>query len=547
MDRETTVRLRLAAETAAAQRGIADVTRATQALTEAERNYQQMRARTAQLPVPGADLIAQAQAEARRMLQRQASASPPAAQGHPGGMGWLGRAAGGYFALHAAQAGLRSGAGIASALQRDDFTGGQRVQGVLSSLPVLGGVFSALDEFRKAIDGTTETMRRMNRDFAPQMRAIEFGGQQELRRAQGLAQTQAAVNEAAGLAGTPRVGMQLFDRNTLLGQTLAEEERRRMAPRLALRSAQARLAAAQRTHTQAEATYEQVASRFGLGEGDAEQRARAQGLAQQARIAGTPLERLGVVRPGEQAEIGADPMVAFQRRLRGIFETGRLDGGPQQNPAVQRLAVAQAQVADAARQQNELNLLTEAQNRARETGLQLAQRESDVRRAGLELARAELENLRAREQTAAGGARRVGRMTNLEFQYARSAVEHVRQYGLDNSLPETIARARSLAPGLVDRLDERRGILRGQQYGLEGLSPEFRDLSRLPQLRATVDRVEANVTVEMQIDQDRLAERIAGLMTASFDRLVQNIRLRIENDRQRQQGVIAMQQANQNP
>lgn len=513
-DRETTVKLNLAAGGNGKQ-ALDTTAAAAKALTE---QLSRLRAEAGQLArsLPG---------------QGAAAGAPGGPSAGLAGMLRYGLAASGaLMAVHTATMLARSGAGAINTLRRDDLPADRKVESVLGQLPIVGGLISALGELRRAIDGTAETMRRMNREHAFAMRGIELGGQLGRQVFAAGATYRGAAFAAGAFAGVPQVGIGDTGRTTLEQQIAYQEQQRLIPARLGLRSAQAREAGLRGQH---EAARQDAAQAQLAADAARERSRRALRAAQQAARGPAGLSQAQQV-----ALAGARYLVPGALGVDAA-------AGRQGEVEVNRLRTAQEAARALAEEQNALNRLQDANNRSRETGLQLAQAESQARQRQVELSRAELENLRAREQLATSGARRIGAMTPMEREYALQAAQMVQQFGLEGLPRETRERARGLVPGLIGNLEEQEGVRFARERGLAALSPEFRDVGRLEELRrAQVDRVQAEVTVSVQIDEERLAQRIMEIGRDYFRAVQTEARQRFANDQERQRTNLLIQQAN---
>ncbi len=329
------------------------------------------------------------------------------------GMSNLGR-------LGAGIAGAASIYGIKKALdfasdtttQRDDLTGAQKFNHVLNALTM--GISGSLINFRNALDGTTEGMRRAARSLVDRqtVASIQAQNRQELAGMQGNAA--AARARASSLAGASASEMPGFDRWTMAGQQGYEEYQIVTPARDAAEASEREARAARLTEQSAGGRYAQAQARFQ----GAQSRRRSLGGRERSNV---ELENF-------------------------TFDRNQL--GRQQN-------LGSLQVAN----QNEAATFQEMIERRRElerAGVSAADAEYRARRANLDVMRSELEVLSQREQRLTGAASRLGSMNPIDRQLGFAAMRQV-EADFENTTPEVRERARSFAPERFAQLATRFG------------------------------------------------------------------------------------------
>lgn len=190
-------------------------------------------------------------------------------------------------------------------------------------------------------------------------------------------------------------------------------------------------------------------------------------------------------------------------------------------------------------------------NRAKEAGLDLARRESDLRKANIELQKAELSVLQQREARQSGIAGSVGMMGIGERIAGFQAAGLLNQFGFDNAPPEILQLASRIAPGFVQAGAERSGesFIRGQGREFLGdtafgniFGGDFQG-DMLKDIRAKVDKVQADVRISIGLDEQKLARDLAQALGPLLGDLVKQMKLEIETV---QRGITIGNQQRQN-
>lgn len=253
-------------------------------------------------------------------------------------------------------------------------------------------------------------------------------------------------------------------------------------------------------------------------------------------------ERLGIAGQGLDAAVRARDKAAARieelRRLEGVSgeewaaskgRSGRgvralmgLDatfGGGNARAAIQKsdldTAIKAKQTADL-NVQAALAKFEDESLRKQKTKVELIEAESQKRKAVVEAGKAELDVLKAQEARLAqqnvslGGQNKGQRMSGL------AAARFLKQNGLDMATPEIVAAAEGFAPDFVRKQKEQ--FAEGTDEVRAGKAEGFLEQGVLNDVRAKLDKVQADVQVQIGLDEKVLAKAMAEQMGEVFAR-----------------------------
>jgi hypothetical protein len=387
-----------------------------------------------------------------------------------------------------AQQGLQSGASFANAANRGDLSPEAQARHMGESLPIVGRVLSSIREFVDAIDGTTERIRRSMVDISRGHVIAQTSGQIEMSRFTGAGDLAGAKMAAMLAGGASPVPFHSFDRGTVEGQMLFQEQQRRMPHLLQIAAQERRVAAA---------------------------RARVSGLqsglhANQARLADLERKRQihlgnlqGFVGPHalEMEPTGQGGVGGAQWPVDPIIGMALENRDQAANHASQAMIINQEMEAG---QRNRLQMIN--QIRAAESAA--AQEERRHREMIIGLMREDINILQQREQMLSQTAQRLGAMNPIQRRLGVMAAEQIAQHGMGNVPWFMIQHAQSVAPNLIGREAERFGESTPEFQTLRRLGefgPETRSLS---ELRAAIDQLSRNLNLETLETETQYSNRI---------------------------------------
>lgn len=434
----------------------------------------------------------EAEREARRVKPTAATRFRDAATGARdlaggGGMtGLVGKAgavgAGIQAGVQAVDAAMVKSANAINILNSGIHTTAQKRDAILSEIVPLYGSFKKL---REAVDGTTERIAASARrlELALAVGQAEFHGYQAMRAVGAEYQGAAATTRAFGIVGaTP--GTPTFDRSTALGARRTEEQGAVQSALDARHMAEInRVATQQALTTQSVYTGVRRASMRGAAKSYYEQSGATRGLLR-AEDAGGPRNKAGIREALDKQE-----------------ELGQAAGH------------------EIAKVEQELTRLSEMQKKAIEA-------ESAARKANIDVMRGELAIQEQREQRMAGYAQKLGAMNQADFEYAKQIAQVVNEGDLKDLPQEFADVAAQVAPEMVAKKRERLGAERAgevaQQFpGIDdSVISDFRK-STLEEVRAQVDKVRADIKVEINLDAKAMAEDLENRLEPILRDLVE--------------------------
>ncbi|MBP3957728.1 hypothetical protein J8F10_20955 [Gemmata sp. G18] len=167
-------------------------------------------------------------------------------------------------------------------------------------------------------------------------------------------------------------------------------------------------------------------------------------------------------------------------------------------------------------------------NRLKERQLALAQAQSQVRKADIEMSKTELEIANRKVERASGAAERIGGMNRGERMMGVNALRLIDRVGAENLPPEILASAGSIAPGYVADAKRKSGekAVRGmflpdelKRYFPDGMGGSDFDKSIKDQYKY-LDKLQADVQVKIQLDEEALASKLAESLGPVIGRLL---------------------------
>lgn len=254
---------------------------------------------------------------------------------------------------------------------------------------------------------------------------------------------------------------------------------------------------------------------------DAAQVQQAEDARRRARLAAAGAKEEGFARSvamkgavQEQAA-AANEAAGFTKVLRQR-RANENAGGPRDKAGI-------AEAAGAAREANEVATVAnstalEQIQRRMENVVKLATAESEARKANIAVMQAELGVLEQKEQRMAGFAKQLGAMNEGDFELAKANLDMLREAEKDGTLrdlPSEVGDAAArIAPEYVAKQREKVGAERAKELGQDykGIDDSLiQDFTKetLAQVRAQVDKVRADVRVEIDLDAAATAEAIA--------------------------------------
>lgn len=153
-------------------------------------------------------------------------------------------------------------------------------------------------------------------------------------------------------------------------------------------------------------------------------------------------------------------------------------------------------------------------NTLKEKGVALANSESEVRKASaINTLKAEAQILERREQRMSENQRRLGSLMPGELAAGESIMDQIRKNGIQGASPQMIQIARQVAPGEIDKLLEQKGAPIAKRLAEKGYEDYVHDYDggkrTLTDTRQQLDKVQADVRVQVDLDEKALASEIA--------------------------------------
>ncbi len=457
-----------------------------------------------------------------------------------------------YASLRTVSEGLKLIGQAAALAGNETLTTSQKIRQFSESVPLLGSVAANLRTFVEGTTGVTEKLRAATLLYERQRGILPLEGQANSQRlalqaealsarayAQALAGgsptapgfgrggTAPGFAAAAGLGGLPRVqftGPAPVDYRSSLEFQSAE---RRAPIEIERRRAQAELERQQALQGQAEADQARLQKDLAAAR-------------EQERTARDRYTRAAAIANGQHAGQSsvpnfptfglpkwANPLTPFSY-LGDWARSGAVDS----NRKVSQIPAAQDSVLASQKQLEILRQIEEAQRRASAAATAGAQAESAARKANLALQREELNMLKQRYADARGQAAAFGSLSDVEREEALRVAQRAKQAGYGSLTPEekAVLQQSGLGTWLQDeavksaqndpRFKERQGL-----FNLDA------DLGKLAQQAVTVN---ANITASVQIDEDKLAQRLGEILQKAFEGLIKTIEVKLETQRRDQ-------------
>lgn len=404
-----------------------------------------------------------------------------------GGLGTAGVAgAAGALAFGAIESGLNRLANAANISQAGLLTEAQKREELLSEFVPLYG---SIKRLREAFDGTTERMAEADRALARNIADIGARSYERARTAEILAervQPQETARAFGAFGGYNAPGLPTFDRASAIGQRRYEEFQAVLPAEEEVRRSKIRAEAGRSAAERLEGTAGQAMS-------DLEDRKR------EARLA---RERFAAIREEENRN-------PSKRNKAEMYEAGR-NAQRAAEEVVRAAEFAEAQV-----------------TRQKEAQVKAAQQELEYEKALVEASKARLAVEEQRERRMAGAARSVGGMTDAEFEMAKAVTAQVaaNPEQIRNLPPELRGQVGKIAPEFLAKEEERigaerlGGAARGELKGVDdSVLQDFRNRT-LQEVRARVDSMRADIRIQIDLNEEAMANRIAKILEGVFGRL----------------------------
>lgn len=405
------------------------------------------------------------------------------------GLGAVGRAVGTAGAVMTGMGAVMDRVSKAAEIMNDSFsTGAQKTRALVNEFVPFGEKLTRLGD---ALDGTADRMARA--EFGAKIQNAEEGA----RYAGEARQRTAAAEEFAArstLAATQRYrlgGLGTFDRSTVLGTHEYNDEQATQPAWDARTRAQREVAAARANSKYAENA---------MAEAERNLRARKAGSDAANRR--------------HQGFIDAENRTGFR------YKAERAESGSAAQVASVQLANAQKQY-------------EEEITRSRERRLQLAQAESNLRKADVEYSRAQLEVEKNREARQSAISQGIGAQSKGERMSNFNALKLLESRGIENLPPELQEMAARVAPEYVAKQREKFGeqALRNEGgFSSEQMTKFFgKDFDKtLAERRENIDKLQADVRMNVQIDEDAFAKAVVEALGPVLGQLVKATTLSIE-------------------
>lgn len=441
--------------------------------------------------------IAKAAEQHQRFLERRTKESQQATQrglgvvagGLSGGplgalsaMGGTAGAVGGVVA--AAEQGLNKMARAAEIAAAANTTVAQRSRMLVEELLPFG---KAIHTFIDALTGVSQALFDQQQKFEISQRRTDSVARHNVQERAFESERATQVFRRRFMDAIPAAPYQDFDRSTVEGRRAFAEQSARLPAVDALRSAQVESGAA-------------VSMREAERAREAQIRERVTDLESRRRVLG---QRLEDERQKENMFGGVRNQVGIDRAAADVLENEK------------RIAAETA-------------ALSEQAVRAKEAGVRAAEAESRTRRAMIDTQKAELDILRQREQRMAALQQTVGTLSRGEFAGSLRALQMVQNRGIENVSAQTAQRAAQIAPEFLaaqrEQLGGQRMELARGALGAEGFrrvyGGDFAPGQALADTRRQIDRVQADIRVNIQIDERQTAQELARAIDPIFRRLI---------------------------
>lgn len=499
------------------------LTAATNRAAEAEKKLQQT--------IKGrAGLAGKVPSDTEAVLGRAAGA----AGGMLGGLGGaLGAAAGPFAAAAAAYTSLATAAGktadALTILRNGALTTAQKQDALLKEF--VPGAESFL-KLRDAVAGVTEKLRQLHVRMA--MQELQQGYEREFRLADQAARADVLLAKNRGIAfhnvgfvappglrqgiGAPG----FIDRSTFQGDITYQNAQQLYPAKVAQKRA---VAEAQAAENDLAASKGRLAKLEGERKSLADRMRKAQQAEQLALERGnstsTVTEGRGIGDRIAQFAWNAIPAA----RVLDMFGLTPSDHNAAKNKVERTDAGMKALLAEQAVLNNEAQIAAEI-TRQKQLGLTAAEKESAVRKAGIAIERERLSILQAQEQRLTGQSQRLGRMSPAQRALGLQAARLAKAQGIGNLPPALKALVEGFAPQFAAKEYEKFGQTTAEYKA--GVKEGFLEEGNLKDIREKIGKVQANVQVEVNLDEELLSKRIAENLNKFLEKLLQSINVKFE-------------------
>jgi hypothetical protein len=201
-------------------------------------------------------------------------------------------------------------------------------------------------------------------------------------------------------------------------------------------------------------------------------------------------------------------------------------------------AIRGAQLANLMVEKNRQRM-EEATGDIRAKNLRLVEAENAAKQAGLNLARNELATLQEKEQRVASQAQTLGRMNIVERQMALQAAQQANRGGFQSLLPQQKAMLDRLNPQKFAKMAEAQGEKFAENKQLQDLG-WFEKNNGLKAIRKQVDQVNANVRLDIRINEQAVADAVINGLKRVFDEQIADV---VQKFKDQQKADAAARQA----
>lgn len=354
-------------------------------------------------------------------------------------------------------------------------------------------LYSSFKSLYDAIKGTTEALR-LNQERLENAAVGQKTRSEEFKAKQSVASEVAGYEARGRAADRFQLGpTQTFDRGTVSGAQKTEDEARRAAARDAATNAR-------RDAAVARSSFDEGRNR--VAEDD-------------RRIAAATKRR--------------DDLAARLRKL-NEDERGGTRRKAEKDEVLKQMGVASSEIGDAEKQkQTDLNTL-------KERGAQWAEKESQARKANINVMQEELNILRAKEQRMAAAQTALGGLNKGEYEMAKQIAKQVKEGGIENATPEMVEWASKVAPKMIEKMKEKFGAGRAQELanlGIDDYKDDYAGGDTLDQVRAKVDKVQADVKLTINMDTKAMALDLVNLLRPILKDWMKSVEVEMENERRK--------------
>lgn len=159
-------------------------------------------------------------------------------------------------------------------------------------------------------------------------------------------------------------------------------------------------------------------------------------------------------------------------------------------------------------------------------GVTAAQAESAARKAGIAVERERLKILEEQEKQFVGQSVRVAGMTEVQREMGLQAALQIKQRGLGAVTPHMLQQARQFAPQSIQKEMEKFGHTTSQYK--HAVEAGIFDEGTIAAKRAETAKTDVNVRMQIALDEDKLAEKIATMMNKNLEHVIKAIEVKYE-------------------